>query len=90
MTCHKREQKKIIVVRVLNDALQSSIAIIEASAWGGTCVNVGCVPKKIMFQAATILETVNHDASQYEISFPGQEDGNKAKLDWKTLKEKRD
>ncbi len=28
------------------------VAIAEARHWGGTCVNVGCVPKKIMVQAA--------------------------------------
>ncbi len=26
-------------------------AIVEARHWGGTCVNLGCVPKKIMVQA---------------------------------------
>src|SRR5271154_2912209 len=28
------------------------VAIAEARHWGGTCVNVGCVPKKLMVQAA--------------------------------------
>ena len=28
------------------------VAVAEARHWGGTCVNVGCVPKKIMVQAA--------------------------------------
>jgi len=28
------------------------VAIAEAQHWGGTCVNVGCVPKKLMVQAA--------------------------------------
>jgi len=28
------------------------VAIAEDTHWGGTCVNVGCVPKKIMVQAA--------------------------------------
>ena len=27
------------------------VAIVEAWHWGGTCVNLGCVPKKIMVQA---------------------------------------
>jgi len=62
------------------------VAIVEAAAWGGTCVNVGCVPKKIMFQAAALLEAANHDASQYEI----KNESGKATFDWKTLKEKRD
>jgi glutathione reductase (NADPH) len=30
----------------------AKVAIAEAQHWGGTCVNVGCVPKKLMVQAA--------------------------------------
>ncbi len=33
-------------------------AIIEANALGGTCVNVGCVPKKVMWFGAHIAEAV--------------------------------
>lgn len=32
---------------------------------GGTCVNVGCVPKKVMWSAATIADTVNHLSNHY-------------------------
>jgi len=28
------------------------VAIAEARHWGGTCVNIGCVPKKLLVQAA--------------------------------------
>ena len=35
-------------------------AIIEAKHLGGTCVNVGCVPKKVMFYGAQIAEAINH------------------------------
>ena len=30
----------------------AKVAIAEEQHWGGTCVNVGCVPKKMMVQAA--------------------------------------
>jgi len=30
----------------------ATVAIAERRFWGGTCVNVGCVPKKLMVQAA--------------------------------------
>jgi len=33
-------------------------AIIEAKLLGGTCVNVGCVPKKIMWYGAQIAEAL--------------------------------
>ena len=28
------------------------VAVVESSHWGGTCVNIGCVPKKLMVQAS--------------------------------------
>ncbi len=38
--------------------------VIEAKKLGGTCVNVGCVPKKIMWHAAQIAE-FSHLAQDY-------------------------
>ncbi len=40
-------------------------AIIEAKQLGGTCVNVGCVPKKIMWYAASIADAINHYGPDY-------------------------
>ncbi|SEP57326.1 glutathione-disulfide reductase [Basfia succiniciproducens] len=40
-------------------------AIIEAKHLGGTCVNVGCVPKKVMFYGAHIADAINHYAEDY-------------------------
>mmetsp|Transcript_36585 Transcript_36585/g.86337 ORF Transcript_36585/g.86337 Transcript_36585/m.86337 type:complete len:506 (-) Transcript_36585:183-1700(-) len=42
----------------------AKVAVIEKARLGGTCVNVGCVPKKVMFNAATILEMI-HQAAGY-------------------------
>ncbi|MDH2998173.1 glutathione-disulfide reductase [Pasteurellaceae bacterium LFhippo2] len=40
-------------------------AIIEAKHLGGTCVNVGCVPKKVMFYGAQVAEAINSYAPDY-------------------------
>lgn len=40
-------------------------AIIEAKHLGGTCVNVGCVPKKVMFYGAQIAEAIKSYAPDY-------------------------
>src|ERR1700675_1757530 len=32
------------------------VALLEPNALGGTCINVGCVPKKIMWIAAELAE----------------------------------
>lgn len=62
----------------------ANVAVIEKGALGGTCVNVGCVPKKVMWNAAHITEMM-HDASLYYYSGA---DG--LKLDWAALKTARD
>ncbi len=38
-------------------------AVIEAKAVGGTCVNVGCVPKKVMWYGAHIAEAIKYSKS---------------------------
>ncbi|KAL5256581.1 hypothetical protein ACHWQZ_G011731 [Mnemiopsis leidyi] len=60
------------------------IAVIEKSRPGGTCVNVGCVPKKVMFMTAAVNEAL-HDAKDY-----GFDIEKKNQFDWAMLKEKRD
>ena len=37
----------------------AKVALIEAGPMGGTCVNVGCVPKKVMWHGAQIAEAIN-------------------------------
>jgi glutathione reductase (NADPH) len=58
-------------------------AVIEPQRLGGTCVNVGCVPKKIMWNAASVALSVQ-DASDYGF------DVKVGVNDWAHLKRKRD
>jgi glutathione reductase (NADPH) len=48
--------------------LGAKVALIEQGRLGGTCVNVGCVPKKIMWHASQIAETA-HEARAYGFDF---------------------
>ncbi|KAJ3290130.1 hypothetical protein HDU79_003493 [Rhizoclosmatium sp. JEL0117] len=61
----------------------AKVAIIENNRWGGTCVNVGCVPKKIMWSAASMAEML-HEAKGYgfDVTTHG--------FSWEKLKAKRD
>ncbi len=61
----------------------SRVAIIESGRLGGTCVNVGCVPKKIMWNSAHVAESIR-DAADYgfQIALTGHE--------WPQLKKQRD
>ncbi|XP_033890033.2 glutathione reductase, mitochondrial [Acipenser ruthenus] len=60
-----------------------SAAVIESLKLGGTCVNVGCVPKKIMWNTAVHAEYI-HDHGDYGFH------GGNLKFSWRLLKEKRD
>jgi glutathione reductase (NADPH) len=58
-------------------------AVIEPHRLGGTCVNVGCVPKKVMWNAAGVALSL-HDADDYGF------DVKVGESDWAELKRKRD
>lgn len=66
----------------------AKVCIIEQSRLGGTCVNVGCVPKKVMYLAAGIAHTLKHDSVHY--GFTGGEDVAKNNFNWLKLKQARD
>jgi len=40
----------------------AKVAVIESAKLGGTCVNVGCVPKKVMWYAADIAHSLQRAA----------------------------
>jgi len=42
------------------------VAIVESQRLGGTCVNNGCVPKKVMWYAASLAHAVD-DANGFSI-----------------------
>ncbi|MGB3257162.1 MAG: mycothione reductase [Ornithinimicrobium sp.] len=44
----------------------SSVAIIEAGTFGGTCLNVGCIPTKMFVYAAEVAHTV-HESARYGV-----------------------
>jgi len=58
-------------------------AVIESHRLGGTCVNVGCVPKKVMWNAASVALSLA-DAADYGFDIDVRDN------DWRLLKEKRD
>ena len=55
------------------------VALVEAQAMGGTCVNVGCIPKKLYSYAA-------HFAESFEESHGFGWVGSAPTLDWSALK----
>ncbi len=61
----------------------AGVALIEGNRMGGTCVNVGCVPKKVMWNASRIGEVLHHAKGYgFDVELKG--------FDWNTIKKARD
>ena len=43
----------------------AKVILFEGKEVGGTCVNVGCVPKKVMWYGAQVAETLHRYAGEY-------------------------
>lgn len=61
----------------------ASVCLVEAGRIGGTCVNVGCVPKKIMWTAAQMAHGLE-DTAGFGFAVPEWQ------FDWAQLKDSRD
>ena len=59
------------------------VAVAEPGPLGGTCVNVGCVPKKIMYHAADVAHALV-DAADYGFTLGA------TAHDWAALRSRRD
>jgi glutathione reductase (NADPH) len=56
----------------------ASCAVVEVGRMGGTCVNVGCVPKKVMWYGAEIAQALQYARSYgFDVDVKG--------FDWSTL-----
>jgi len=59
------------------------VAVVEYGPLGGTCVNVGCVPKKVMWHAASHAHSLEHAADYgFDITVNGH--------NWAAIKARRD
>lgn len=60
------------------------VAIVESKVMGGTCVNVGCVPKKAMWYSAQVAEAINLYSADFGF------DVTLNNYSWETMKQSRD
>lgn len=58
------------------------VAVIEKDSPGGTCLNRGCIPSKMLIYPAEILSLAKN-SKKFQITFPG-----KPEVDFKTLVER--
>lgn len=61
----------------------AKVLVVEGGPLGGTCVNVGCVPKKVMWSAASVAQYLD-EAEDYGFSLT------RSGFDWAKLKRSRD
>ncbi|PAV73225.1 hypothetical protein WR25_14314 [Diploscapter pachys] len=60
-----------------------SVGLIEHGRLGGTCVNVGCVPKKVMYNCSLHAEFIRDHADYgFDVTFN--------KFDWSVIQQSRD
>jgi glutathione reductase (NADPH) len=64
----------------MSAGLGAKVAVIESRYLGGTCVNVGCVPKKLFVYGAHVSDELE-DAAGYGWNIPN----NDVSFDWPTL-----
>ena len=64
----------------------AKVALVEYGRLGGTCVNVGCVPKKVMWNTSMVQETL-HASADYGFEWNGAP---QPSFNWAALKAKRD
>ncbi|MCA9615989.1 MAG: glutathione-disulfide reductase [Sandaracinus sp.] len=62
----------------------AKVALVESGRLGGTCVNVGCVPKKLMVYGASFAERF-HEARGFGWTFDSA-----PRFDWATLVDARE
>ena len=61
----------------------AKVAIVEEKDWGGTCLNVGCIPTKSLIQSVEVLKAVRN-ASEFGVKVAQPE------ADWPAMQARKD
>ena len=63
--------------------LGQDVTVVEKQYWGGTCLNVGCIPSKALIAAGSLMEKIRHaDVMGISASDPSLDVGKL--VEWKT------
>ena len=63
--------------------LGAEVTLIENKYLGGTCLNVGCIPTKVLLHTTELIEALENDAKELGITISGYE------ADWKKLQARK-
>lgn len=64
--------------------LGASVTLIEKEAIGGTCLNVGCIPTKVLLHTAELLSVLKGEAKRIGVVVEG------TRLDWGALMKRKE
>jgi mycothione reductase len=77
------------------DRARGPVALIESGAFGGTCINRGCIPSKILIQTAQVAAQVRHapefgiEANLTGVDWPAIRDRTFTRTDWNSAAGRR-
>lgn len=63
--------------------LGAEVTLIENKYLGGTCLNVGCIPTKVLLHTADLIGVLENDAKELGINILGYE------TDWRKLQQRK-
>ena len=63
--------------------LGNDVTVVEKQYWGGTCLNVGCIPSKALIAAGSLMDKIRH-ADTMGITTKGVDLDVKKLVEWKT------
>ncbi|MDF2616157.1 MAG: lpdA [Sedimentibacter sp.] len=72
------------VAAIRASQLGAEVTVIEKERLGGTCLNKGCIPTKVLLHTAEQLETIKKDSKEIGI------DVSEAAINWKQLQKRKD
>lgn len=72
------------VAAIRASQLGAEVTVIEKERLGGTCLNKGCIPTKVLLHTAEQLETIKKDSREIGIDVAD------ASINWKQLQKRRD
>lgn len=72
------------VAAIRASQLGAEVTVIEKERLGGTCLNKGCIPTKVLLHTAEQLETIKKDSKEIGIDVAD------AAINWKQLQKRKD
>lgn len=63
--------------------LGAEVTLVENKYLGGTCLNVGCIPTKVLLHTTELIDVLKNDAKELGISITGFE------ADWQKLQQRK-